>query len=270
VKFTGRSDIYRGDTESAKKPMLDFSTLEWLIVIGCAISIGFNKTSGIGVAILFVPLVASIMPARLSVGFILPMLCMSDVIALSYWWRQVRWPLLAQLLPWALVGITLGFFCLSRIDDKLLMTVIAAIILVMIALTTWRNSRFNSPLSIPTRWWFAAFMGILTGTASTLANSAGPIMVIYLLSLRLDKKAFVSTHLGCFWILNLIKVPLYLHLDLINLPSFLTDLALLPALAAGALLGIALVHRINQKTFNVIVSIMTVLAALYLIFKALS
>jgi len=253
-----------------QSPMLQFDALGWVIVISCALAIGFNKTSGLGVAVLFIPLVAGVMSARMSVGFILPMLCFADVMALSYWWRQVQWRLLLRLLPWAFVGVVLGYFCLSRISDKPQMLVIGVIILVLIALTTWRNSRYGRERPIPTYWWFAAVMGILTGATSTLANSAGPIMVIYLLAMRQQKGAFISTHLGCFWILNLTKVPLYLNLRLITAPSFLTDLALIPALALGSLLGVVLVHRIDQKAFNAVVSVFAVLAALYLCVRGLT
>ncbi|MCP4710940.1 MAG: sulfite exporter TauE/SafE family protein [Planctomycetes bacterium] len=249
--------------------MLELDTLGWLVAIGCAVSIGCNKTSGLGVTILFVPLVAQIMPARESVGFILPMLCISDVIALSYWWKEVKWRMVGRILPWALVGVLPGFYCLRRIDDKMLMPVIGVIILVMIGVTTWQNSRYNRSLHIPTAWWFAAVMGMMTGLTSTLANSAGPIMVIYLLAMRLEKGAFVSTHLGCFWILNLSKVPLYLSLGVITRESFVTDLVLVPGIIVGAVLGVILVHRINQKAFNAVVSLLAVAAVVYLCVKGI-
>ena len=247
--------------------MLELDALGWLVAIGCALSIGCNKTSGLGVTILFVPLVAQIMPARESVGFILPMLCISDVIALSYWWKEVKWRMVGRILPWALAGVIPGYLCLKRIDDKLLMPVIGVIILVMIGVTTWQNSKYSRGLHIPTAWWFAAVMGIMTGMTSTLANSAGPIMVIYLLAMRLEKGAFISTHLGCFWILNLSKVPFNLHLGIITWESFLTDLVLVPVIVVGAVLGVMLVHRINQKAFNAIVSLLAVAAAVYLCAK---
>ena len=248
--------------------MLPFDTLSWIILIGCALAIGFNKTSGLGVAIIFVPLVAGIMPARQSVGLILPMLCISDIIALSYWRRHIQWRLLLRLMPWVFGGVALGYSVLKNINDQLLMLVIGVVILVMISLTAWRNSRYGRSRPIPTYWWFAAVMGVMTGATSTLANAAGPIMVIYLLAMRLEKGAFIGTHLGCFWILNLTKVPLYLHEELITKTSFLTDLAMIPALLVGGVLGIVLVQRLNQKAFNAIVSFLAAAAAVHLCLKA--
>ncbi len=58
--------------------------------------------------------------------------------------------------------------------------------------------------------------GILAGFTTMVANVSGPIMVLYLLALRLPKVAFIGTAAWFFLSLNLLKVPFSAGLGLIN------------------------------------------------------
>ena len=249
--------------------MLEFDPLQWMIVIAAALSIGFNKTSTLGITILFVPLVAGIMDPKESVGFILPMLCMADVLAILYWRRDANWKLLFRLMPWCLGGLAVGYLILRWIDSETLWPIIGGIILVMIVVTTWRNSRFAKDRPIPTYWWFAALMGLMAGSTTMIANAAGPVMIIYLLAMRLGKKQFIGTHAWFFWMVNLIKIPPQTCLGMITWESLLTDLVLLPVILVGGFLGIKLVHKIPQRGFNAIVNILAAAAAIHLCIKGL-
>ncbi|MBN1844153.1 MAG: sulfite exporter TauE/SafE family protein [Sedimentisphaerales bacterium] len=249
--------------------MLEFGAAEWIVVVAAAVSIGFNKTSSLGVTILFVPLVAGIMPAKQSVGFILPMLCLADVLAIGYWRRHANWSLLARLIPWCLAGLALGYGVLDRVADKTLWPIIGGVILAMIAVTAWRNSRFARDRPVPTYWWFAALMGLLAGVTTMVANAAGPVMVIYLLAMRLDKNQFIGTQAWFFWMVNLLKIVPQIHLGMITKASLATDLLLLPAILVGGLLGIVLVHRISRRGFNLVVNLLAAAAAIHLCLKGL-
>ena len=249
--------------------MLDFNAIQWVIVIAAALSIGFNKTSTLGITILFVPLVAGIMDPKESVGFILPMLCMADVLAIVYWRRHANWKLLIRLMPWCLAGLAVGYLILRWIDSETLWPIIGGTILVMIAVTTWRNSRYAKDQPVPTYWWFAALMGLMAGGTTMVANAAGPVMVIYLLAMRLDKSQFIGTHAWFFWIVNLLKIPPQAMLKMITPESLATDLVMLPAILAGGFLGIKLVHKIPQRGFNVVVNFLAAAAAIHLCIKGL-
>jgi len=97
-----------------------------------------------------------------------------------------------------------------------------------------------------------------------MANAAGPIMTLYLLAMRFDKERFIGTQAWLFLALNLSKLPLSGRLGLVTARSLQANLLVLPAIAAGGLLGIALVHRIPQKAFDVVVRITAIVAAAYL------
>ena len=249
--------------------MLEFSTIEWAIVILCALLIGFSKTGIPGTGILMVPLMAMVMPAKQSTGFVLPMLAMADIMAIIYWRRHVEARHLIRLLPWAWLGVIIGAVCLRYISNAQLKPTIGAIVLVLI-IGSWIRERLVDDAQIPTHWFFAALMGVLAGSTSMMANAAGPVMILYLMAMRLAKREFIGTGAWFFWILNLSKLPFSSKLDLINGPSLVTNLSLLPVLLLGGILGIFLVQRVPQKAFDFIVKFLAMASALYLCVSRLS
>ena len=98
-----------------------------------------------------------------------------------------------------------------------------------------------------------------------MANAAGPIMIIYLLAMRLPKIEFVGTGAWFFFIVNWLKVPLSAKLDLMTVESVKFDLMMLPFIAVGAVAGIFFLKRIPQKAFSAVVQILAVAAAIELL-----
>jgi uncharacterized membrane protein YfcA len=251
--------------------MLTFSGPGWIIAAFCALLVGLSKTGLPGAGVLAVPLLASVMPARESTGFLLPLLIAADILAIIYWRRSVDWPKLARLLPWTLAGVVAGYFGLRHVTSRQLMPLIGLIVLVMLGINWWRNTRSIDPVEdrrIPTSWGFAALVGVIAGVTSMMANAAGPVMVVYMLAMKMEKKHLIGTTAWFFWILNLSKIPFSGNLDLINAQSLMTDLFFLPCILAGGIAGIFLVHRMPKRLFNRILELLAAGAALILCLKA--
>lgn len=244
--------------------MADFTISQWAISILCALIIGFTKAGIPGVGILVPLLAASILPAKESTGFVLPMLIMADIFAIIYWRRHVEWRQLYRLLPWAWIGVIAGSAGMSHISNTQLKTFIGLIVLVLITLS-WIKDKKLSPEKIPSHWIFAAVLGFLAGATSMMANAAGPVMVIYLMAMRLPKEDFIGTSAWFFWIINLSKLPFSQRLDLISTHSLHTNLMLLPCIIVGGIIGIKMVKLISQKAFNNVVMSLAAAAALFLI-----
>ena len=99
-----------------------------------------------------------------------------------------------------------------------------------------------------------------------MANAAGPIMIIYLLAMRLPKIEFVGTGAWFFFVVNWLKVPFSANLDLMTAASVKLDLMMLPFIAAGAVIGIFFLKRIPQKAFIAVVQVLAAAAAVKLLF----
>ena len=118
----------------------------------------------------------------------------------------------------------------------------------------------------PHKWYYVAFMGFAAGFTTMLANAAGPVMVTYLLASGLPKENFIGTSAWFFFIINWFKVPFQISLGGINTHSVTVNLLLFPVIVIGAVAGIVVLRKLPQKTFNVVVAVLTAIAAVKLFF----
>ncbi len=238
----------------------------WIVVALCAVMVGVTKTGIPGLGILVVPLMAITIPARQSVGVLLGILILADLFAIVYHRRNARWGHVLRLLPAAFAGIVAGYFGLKVVNDQQLKPIIGGIVLVMLGVNYWWTRAKGQDTPVPTQWWFAAGLGFLAGVTTMMANAAGPIMIIYLLAMRLPKVEFVGTGAWFFFVINWLKVPFSANLELMTAESVKLDLIMLPFIAAGAAVGILVLKRIPQKTFIAVVQILAAAAAIKFLF----
>ncbi len=247
--------------------MFDLNSMGWIIVGLCAVLTGVSKTGIPGLGILMAPLMAMAFPGhvRQSTGILLGMLILGDLFAAGYYRRHAEWKYVLRLLPAAFVGIVAGWRAMDLVTDDQLQPIMGIIVLGMLAINYWRTRLRSEDAPIPGQWWFAALMGFVAGVTTMMANAAGPVMVIYLLAMRLPKFAFIGTSAWFFFVVNWLKVPFSANLDLINSESLKLNLMMLPLIAAGAVAGILFLRRIPQRAFNSLVQILAAAAALKLL-----
>jgi len=229
----------------------ELDAAQWAAAAGAGILIGLSKTGLAGIGILAIPLMAMAFGARTSVGALLPMLIVGDVLAVAVYRRHAAWPHLVRLLPWVLAGLAAGYAALGRLDEVQMRLVLGSIILAMVGLQAAR-ARMGEWMDrrLPHAWWFAALTGILAGFMTMLANAAGPIMIVYLVANRLPKQAFMGTSAWFYLVVNLIKAPLMVHAGLVTGASLAMNGWMAPAILGGAVAGVLLLPRIPQRVFT--------------------
>lgn len=245
--------------------MDDISWLGWAVLGVSSFLIGFSKTGLPGVGILSILLIASVIPARASTGLVLPMLIVGDIFAVSYYHRHAVWRHLLVLLPFAVIGVIIGYIGMGHVDDRQLSRIIGSIVLVLLGVNAWWSRRKAGDDAVPSSWWVGAVFGLLAGVTTMMANAAGPIMIIYLLAMRLPRHEFVGTGAWYFLLVNCFKVPFSAHLGLITFASLKFNLMLVPLIICGALAGVALMKHIPEKGFKVVVELLAVAAAIKLL-----
>jgi hypothetical protein len=233
---------------------------QWLLGALCAFSVGVAKTGVPGLGILVVPMIVlTVGNAKSSAAWLLPILCTADIFAVIYWRRHAAAKRLFTLVPWTLVGMAAGAIALS-LPEKTLKPVIGAIIVVM--LVAYLIRRFNkNPASITPH---PALYGVTAGFATTVANAAGPVMNLYLLSKRLPKEEFIATGAWFFFLINLTKIPIYAYHGMFSRQSLVFDLIMAPMVYVGAVSGRKLVPHIPAAVFEGLVIILTALSTLLL------
>jgi uncharacterized membrane protein YfcA len=240
---------------------------QWALGALGAFLVGLSKTGIPGLGILNVAIFALVFPARESVGLVLVILICGDLMAVTTYRRDASWSHLLGLFPWAAVGIVAGYFALGRVDDWQMRHLIGGILLFLVLFQFIRSRRPASPDGevLPVRPWLAPIAGITAGFTTMVANAAGPVMVLYLLAMRLPKILFLGTAAWYFLLLNLFKVPFSASLGLINPASLGVSLLLGPFAILGALIGRPIAERLHQRSFELIALGLTFVAALLML-----
>ncbi|MDA8427368.1 MAG: sulfite exporter TauE/SafE family protein [Treponema sp.] len=243
---------------------MHFSTVSIVIICATALFAGVTKTGVPGLGNLLVPLIAMAMPVRASTGFLLPILIAADCMAVIYWRRNAVWSHLFRILVWTALGVILGYFLMLIISEAAFKPLLGGMIVVLMALDLLRRLakiEFKAENRI-----FAAVIGILAGAFTMMANAAGPVMTIYLLSMGLPKEEFVGTGAWFYFIMNLFKAPFSVALGLITWQTLTFDVLLIPLIVAGAFAGIFVMKRLPQKVFDVSAQVLAAIGGIKLFF----
>ncbi|MBA2938821.1 sulfite exporter TauE/SafE family protein [Paenibacillus sp. CGMCC 1.16610] len=250
--------------------MFELSYLQIVILIFAGIFVGFAKTGISTMGIFNAMLVTIIFPAKMSVGILLPMLIIGDIIAVAYYRKKVIKNHLISLMPWALIGVIGGYLVLLKVDNNQLKLLLGALICGLILLQVLRDfmgARFDS--KFPSSMWFIASMGILAGFATTIGNVSGAIIAIYLFAKQVPKQEFIGTGAWFFLLVNLVKVPFFIHLGMITSDSLLIGIWTLPLIAIGAYAGIKLLPLIPQVYFQRLVLLLGAFGAVKLLVEGI-
>jgi uncharacterized protein len=245
-----------------------FDPLQWIFALLGAFMIGVSKSGITGLSILSVVLFTHILPSsKQASGIVLPLLIFGDFVAVFSYRQHTQWRYLWRLFPFTAVGIVLGYFALGAVSDRHARLMIGAIIVGLALLGLWRRRRSSLPEDDGAHrsWVFAAFVGVVAGFITLVANAAGPLMAIYLVSMRLPKLEYVGTAAVFFMCLNLFKVPFMVNLGLITAHSFTFNLLLAPTVVLGAYAGRWMVARINQELFDKLVLTLSAIGGVLLL-----
>ena len=267
---------------------LQFFALEpvqWLWVIVAAFLVGFSKTGISGFTMLVIPILATVFGGKDSTGIMLPMLIIGDIFAVFHYQRHAKWKDIVRLLPWAFVGILAGLFVGNRIDDRTFKLLIAGIVLICLLLLIRAEikgepgSKGNAEgkgnagakddieSKLTRHVLFAPLTGIASGFATMIGNAAGPIFSLYLLAKGAKKNNYMGTFAWFFLIVNVTKLPLQIFAwKNITVQTMAVAGLMIPAITIGALLGVAVIKRLNEKPFRWIIIGVTAIAAFRLFF----
>jgi hypothetical protein len=253
----------------------DLSPGLWALGIAAALLVGISKTGVPGAGILVVPLLARIFGARLSVGTMLPMLIFGDCFAVAWYRRHTRWDKLWGLFPSVSIGVVAGALLLQILgkapaNKDYLNVLIGALVLSMLAVHLARV-RFGERISLQSRAGLLA-TGSIAGFSTTVSNAAGPVMGIYLTSLKLPKEQFMGTTAWYFFIVNVAKFPILAALSfanpgnpIVSASSLTFNLAMAPVILLGVFVGKWMLPRISQRAFDSVVLVLAAIAAINLI-----
>ena len=231
---------------------------------------------GGGVGILSTPLMIQIAPeAKFAIGLWLPILIVSDMATIHHYPREWNPKAFWRLTPGMLLGITIATVFLSGSTgaagtalDTFLKLSVAAISLVFLAL------QFRKPVDDATAtpwhptWRVSLPVGLVAGITTMIAHAAGPVITMFLLPQKMEKRVFMGTCGRFFFIFNKLKITFAIVAGVMTFPSLRYGLWLMALAPLGVALGAYLNKRVSSVWFVRLVQFSLVIAAGKLVFDA--
>jgi uncharacterized membrane protein YfcA len=206
-----------------------------LIVFAAYVVFGIT---GFGSTLIAVPLLAHLVPLK----FAIPIVVLLDGIASIGQGFKLRADIdrreLLPLLPFLVVGMTVGTLLLVKVPGETLMTALGALVLVYGV-----GYFFDRAASLRLPRWSAAPIGIFGGTTAALFGSGGPVYVVYLAGRGATPGQIRATMPVVFVFTTLARIAVFALAGLFDTEVFIATALLLPAMALGLWLG----NRLHGK-----------------------
>lgn len=256
-----------------------FVDLAWIAL--SLFLIGMSK-GGFPVGSIAMPLLVLMWPAqagaaRAAVGFMMPLLCLMDVVSVSLYRKHVQWKRIKRMIPGSIAGVTLAAalfiseqHAVIHVTDAALRIAIGALGMFFVAwhaASAWIRKHLAQAREPGNAACFG--YGVIAGITSSLAHAAGPVMQMVLLPQKLPKRAFVATMTGYFLILNSMKMIPFSLMGRIQLQYLQLALVMLPIIPLGVLSGFGLNRLTRPDYFNILVYCALAVASFFLIYNGI-
>ncbi len=248
----------RDQSSSRTMPEQLFVTSFWFYIVSvpALLLTSISKGGfGLGLGIVAVPLMSLCLPVTQVVTILLPILCVTDLVAVWQYRGEWDWSLLRIVVPSALVGVFIGMLMVHRVDERWLRLSVGltSVVYAMRRGTARGRERFSNDDKPPTfgrRPLRAVLWGMISGFTSFLANAGEPALTMFLLPHRLGNRTFAATTAAFFAIVNLCKLASFFALGEFNATALHTSALLAPVAFIGIYVGIHLNARLNARLFS--------------------
>jgi uncharacterized membrane protein YfcA len=245
----------------------DAGALAGVVALSAAILVlgGIVKgTLGVGLPLVVIPMLSLFMPAPRAMGLLMVPVLLSNVWQSIEAGRPAYARRFAVLMAVQFVVTVLTVRFSRDLPAQAFNPIIAVAVLTAVVLMALQPKGEVSPT---TERWASPLVGALAGLMSGLSTLTGPIIITYLMALRLRRDEFV----GSISIIYLVgAIPTYgsmLWWGRFGWVEVAWSVAALVPMFVGMKLGSALRHRLSEKLFRGMLFTFLCLLALLLLFK---
>ncbi|HLJ61030.1 MAG TPA: sulfite exporter TauE/SafE family protein [bacterium] len=220
------------------------------IALVVALSAAAAAATGFGFNLVSAPLLTFVYPPRLVVVLTLLLgVCASGLLALRpEIRREVEWSVIRPLFLSSLAGMPIGVALLLWGRPQTLRVAIAALTaaFAIVMLTRFRPRLRGTLLD-------TIAVGFLSGLLSTSTSLNGPPVALYLVARGLPRDRFRANMVVYVLLATATSLMLLALGGTISMSTVALSVRLLPVLALGFLIGVALVGRLSDRGFETMV-----------------
>ena len=237
--------------------------LPWLLI--AAAIIGLSKGGLASAGSLAVPFLSVFMNPVQAAALLLPVLIVTDLVAIWLYRRDYSPRNVAILIPAVFAGILLGTLIVPFVSEPLLLAFTGSVGFWAV----WRRwFGKKSATAVEARVIPGAIWGTVAGVTTFITHSGAPPMQAYLLPQNLPRLIFAGTFAITFGITNFAKIPTYYALGYTEG----LDWPLIAILAVVGLLGAAfgrwLVKVMSENVYGRVIEVLLLVLSIILLTKA--
>lgn len=237
--------------------------LFWLIAAALIVGLAKGGLSAIGS--LAVPMLALFMNPVQAAAILLPVLLVTDVVAVWLYRRDFSRRNVAILVPSMLAGIAIATVIVPYTPEALLLAITGGI-----GLWTLQRRWFGRPPDKPAeaRVGPGVFWGTIAGVTTFITHSGAPPTQAFLFPQSLSRLTFAGTFAVSFAISNFAKLPSYYALGLFDAVNWRLQGGLVLIGIGGTVLGRWIVKRLTDQTFVRVIEVLLLILSVLLLGKA--
>lgn len=185
----------------------------------------------------------------LASGTLLPILIIGDISTLCIYRKHFDSKFFISIIPSVIIGLIIGAIALGDLQNPIYFRkVIAVLLLIPIIILILENRLKN--------WVWQKKKGALSITGffmsffACIGHMGGAVASTFLMGKTKDKRKFIASYSSLFLLINVLKMPIYHHYDMINLLTIewagLTSIFVL----IGSVIGFLVIKSVPQKAFE--------------------
>jgi uncharacterized membrane protein YfcA len=237
----------------------------YLAAIPAVLVLGLSKGGFSGLGMIALPIMALVVPPLQGAAIILPILMAQDVVSLYAFRKTWSRDVILRFMPGALAGLCIGALLAAYVSDAMVELLVGLLACGFCIVHWTKREAADAAPRQPTRAKGAA-LGALSGFASFIANTGGVPFQAYAVPLRMPPALYAGTSTALFFVLNWIKFLMFIALGQVSSDNLSTSAALLPVAVAATFFGVWLVRRVPAKRFYAIVTALTFILGVKLIY----
>jgi uncharacterized membrane protein YfcA len=234
---------------------------ELMVVAVIFLAVFTQSLSGFGVALVAMALLPAVINIQVATPLVAAVGLTIEIFLLIRYRSALNIQVVWRLIVASIIGIPLGVWALSRLDDDLVLAVLGILITgyAIYALLNLRMPKLIHPLWV---YLFGFVAGVLGGAYTT----SGPPVIVYGDCRRWERGEFKSNLQGFFFVSSIFIVLAHALGQNITPLVWRYYLLCIPAMIVGMVAGVSLDKVINPDLYRKIVLGLLVVLGLWLIF----
>ena len=234
--------------------MPEYSLMEWILIFTAALGDGFLvRTFGQGVGIALTPLLTLAFSPRFALGLLAFYSTLAIFGMARAMWNKWDRRTAFTVMPGMLFGALVGVWIVSVLPDAKLSWIIGLVCLLFALHGSYveLSGRTLKVRNLPL--WLGVVVGGLSGISSSIANSGGAVLALFMHSRNFQKTLLLATIWIVFLVINPFRLFFYWQADVLTVSTLVTGAAGLPALWCGLRIGSWAHNKLSGHLFNLMI-----------------